>query len=62
MDRLDGAPVAAPQGASQPRCVTCQRFARLLPGEAECASCSGVLALEFDAITTTSDATVRGGW
>ncbi len=62
MNRLDGARNAAPEGVAQPRCSTCQRFARLLPGEGECARCSGVLALEFSAITTPSDAVVRGGW
>jgi hypothetical protein len=62
MDRLDGARSTAPEGVVQPRCATCQRFARLLPGETECARCSGVLALEFSEITTPADAVVRGGW
>jgi hypothetical protein len=60
MDRLDGARTSAPEGVAQPRCVTCQRFARLLPGETRCARCSGVLALEFGEITASADAVVRG--
>lgn len=72
MDRLDGSDGAALGGVassdhlearpSRPQCARCQRFARLLPGETECARCSGVLALEFGEITTTSDAIMRGGW
>jgi hypothetical protein len=44
----------------QSRCVRCRRFARLLPGEARCARCSGVLALEFPA-NVAAGARVRGG-
>ena len=59
LDRVDGVPLG---GVTQPRCEKCRRFARLLPGETQCARCSGVLALEFSEITTPSDAIVRGGW
>ena len=72
MDRLDGCGavplggVAEPSEAgsrrSQQRCAQCQRFARLLPGETDCAACTGVLALEFATITGSADAAGRGGW
>jgi hypothetical protein len=29
------------------RCIRCKRFARLWPGEGQCAGCAGVLALEY---------------
>jgi hypothetical protein len=44
-------------GVTPSRCATCKRFARLLPGEAECPSCAGVLALVFVTITVVR----RGG-
>jgi rRNA maturation endonuclease Nob1 len=31
------------------RCGQCRRFARLLPDETQCASCRGVLPLDFTA-------------
>lgn len=53
---------ARASGVTRTRCKTCRRFARLLPGELECAKCSGALALEFDTISQQSDASARGGW
>jgi hypothetical protein len=47
---------------SQPQCARCHKFAKLLPGETDCAGCSGLLALEFPTITHASGAAVRGGW
>jgi hypothetical protein len=29
------------------KCAGCQRFARLLPGDTLCATCAGMLPLEF---------------
>jgi hypothetical protein len=62
MDTLDPAQGVPPEGVTQQRCGKCRRFARLLPGDTECARCAGVLALEFSAVSTPSDASVRGGW
>lgn len=62
MERLDRARVIPPDRATQQRCGTCHRFARLLPGDTDCARCAGALALDFSTITMPSDTTVRGGW
>ncbi|PWW65459.1 hypothetical protein DFQ13_102210 [Actinokineospora spheciospongiae] len=53
---------ARSSGVTRTRCDKCKRFARLLPGDRECAACAGVLALAFGTITRLSDTTVRGGW
>lgn len=47
MDRLEPSRTPAPALGNQARCARCRRFARLLPGETRCASCAGVLALDF---------------
>ncbi len=44
------------------RCGQCGKYARLLPGDVECAACAGMLALIFDTISVPSQATARGAW
>lgn len=50
------------RGAVAKQCKGCGRFARLLPGDEECAGCTGALALEFGTIAIPSDTRARGGW
>lgn len=50
------------RGLPRTRCGKCKRFARMLPGDTECAACLGVLALEFSTIGTPVHTSVRGGW
>ena len=48
MHSIEPTPGPAPdRGAIRVKCPACQRFARLLPGDTECAPCAGRLALEF---------------
>jgi len=42
----------ASSGVTRTRCPECKRFAKLLPGDKECAPCGGRLALDIP---------VRGG-
>jgi hypothetical protein len=64
METIDPAVGPPPEGVThqQPRCGKCRRFARLLPGDTECARCFGALALDFPTIANPVDATGRGGW
>jgi hypothetical protein len=47
----------ASTGVTRMRCVECKRFARLLPGEAKCGPCMGMLPL----LLVLPTAGVRGG-
>lgn len=47
MDTVDRAAGPPPEGITRQRCEDCKRFTRLLPNETRCASCAGVLGLDF---------------
>lgn len=38
-------------GVTRMRCTRCKRFAKLLPGERECAPCRGMLPLDLPVTT-----------
>lgn len=41
----------AQSGVTRTRCTNCKRFAKLLPGERECAPCRGMLPLDLTVTT-----------
>lgn len=47
MTTLDDGKMRAPDGVTRTRCTNCKRFAKLLPGERECAPCQGMLPLDL---------------
>ncbi|SMC85396.1 hypothetical protein [Kibdelosporangium aridum] len=60
MDSVEPTPVVSASGVTRTRCEKCKKFARLLPGDTECSTCLGALALTFGDITTL--VIERGGW
>jgi hypothetical protein len=58
MATLDDDKRTSLDGVTRTRCSQCKRFAKLAPGDRECASCAGRLPLELPAPSTTG---VRGG-
>ena len=60
MQSVEPTPGVIASGVTQTRCAKCKKFARLLPGDTECSTCLGALALTFGDIT--GSAVVRGGW
>ncbi|SED50800.1 hypothetical protein SAMN04489729_4539 [Amycolatopsis lurida] len=47
MTTLNDGNKRALDGVTRTRCTVCKRFAKLLPGEKECAPCQGMLPLDL---------------
>ena len=66
MDRVEGVPVASARGVTRTRCEKCQRFARLLPGDANC-SATYTMASQWNNgfqgdVRVTAGSTAIRGW
>ncbi|MBE1466125.1 DNA polymerase II large subunit [Kibdelosporangium phytohabitans] len=62
MESVEHTPVVSASEVTRTRCAKCKKYAKLLPGDIQCAKCLGTLALKFGDISKPSDATVRGGY
>lgn len=55
METIDNANQRVSSGRTPTRCAACKKFARLAPGDTECAACAGRLPLPIDPLRNGGD-------